>query len=144
MVYLKILLPCDIYVNAFVDDWGNDLNCLCPPIWSIGSEIRHLKLCKAKGTLYVGNSKSTWAMAGKRQPLRSSVNLRRLQQTKENVLVDELACVDPGRGQKAPVWKRKPVWFRPVKRKCPCGRVGLCRPAQKLESVWVDEKACLG
>ena len=53
MFQLKILLPCDIYVNAFMDDWSDDLNWLCPPIWSIGSEIRHLKFCKAKGTLLV-------------------------------------------------------------------------------------------
>ena len=36
-----------------MDDWSDDLNWLCPPIWSIGSEIRHLKFCKAKGTLLV-------------------------------------------------------------------------------------------
>ena len=30
-----------------------DLNCLCPPVSSIGSAIRHLKFSKAKGTLLV-------------------------------------------------------------------------------------------
>ena len=29
-----------------------------------------------------------------------------------------------------------------VKRKCSCGQIALCR--QKLESVCMDEKACVG
>ena len=31
-----------------------------------------------------------------------------------------------------------------VEKKHPCGRVGLCRPRQKIESVYVNEKACVG
>ena len=49
----KYHCPGTSHVNAFTDDWSNDLNWLCPPISSIGSVIRHLKLCKAKGTLLV-------------------------------------------------------------------------------------------
>ena len=36
------------------------------------------------------------------------------------------------------------MWAMPVKRKNLCRRVGLCRPWQKLETVCVDEKACVG
>ena len=49
----KYYCPGTSHVNAFTDDWSNDLNWLCLPISSIGSVIRHLKLCKAKGTLLV-------------------------------------------------------------------------------------------
>ena len=49
----KFYCPGTSHVNAFTDDWSNDLNWLCPPISSIGSVIRHLKLCKAKGALLV-------------------------------------------------------------------------------------------
>ena len=41
------------HINAFTNDWSNNLNWLCRPISSIGSVIRHLKLCKAKGTFLV-------------------------------------------------------------------------------------------
>ena len=46
-------MPWTSHVNAFMDEWSNDLIWLCLPISSIGSVIRHLKLCKAKGTLLV-------------------------------------------------------------------------------------------
>ena len=49
----KVYSPGTSHVNAFADDWSNDLNWLCAPISSIGSVIRHLKLCKAKGALLV-------------------------------------------------------------------------------------------
>ena len=42
------------------------------------------------------------------------------------------------------VWLSKPVWATPVKRKCLSEQIGLCRPWQKLESICVDEKACVG
>ena len=83
-------------------------------------------------------------MAVKRQRLCSRIKLCKLQRREENVLVDELTCVGPGRGYKTPVWTGKPVWAMSVKRKGPCGRVGLCGPRQKLECVCVDKKACVG
>ena len=46
----KYYCPGAFHVNAFTDNWSNDLNWLCPPISSIGSVIRHLKFCKGKGT----------------------------------------------------------------------------------------------
>ena len=49
----KYYCPGTFHVNAFTDDWSNDLNWLCPPILSMGSAMRHLKLCKAKETLLV-------------------------------------------------------------------------------------------
>ena len=49
----KIFCPGTSHVNAFTDDWSSGLNWLCPPLSSIGSVIRDLKLCKAKGTLLV-------------------------------------------------------------------------------------------
>ena len=49
----KYYCPGTSCVNAFMDDWSNDLNWLCPPISSIGSVIRHLRLCKRKSTLLI-------------------------------------------------------------------------------------------
>ena len=40
-------------VNAFTFNWKNENNWLCPPINLIGSCIRHLKICKGKGTLLI-------------------------------------------------------------------------------------------
>ena len=48
------------------------------------------------------------------------------------------------REQKTCVWMSKPLRAKSVRRKCPCGQVGLCRPRQRLESVCMDEKACVG
>ena len=31
-----------------------------------------------------------------------------------------------------------------MKKKRPCGRVGLCGPRQKTESVYVNENTCVG
>ena len=41
------------YVNAFTDDWSKDHNWLYSPISCIGSVLRHLTLCKARGALIV-------------------------------------------------------------------------------------------
>ena len=49
----KFYYPGTSHVNAFTDDWSNELNWLCPPMSSIGSVICHLKVCKAKGALLV-------------------------------------------------------------------------------------------
>ena len=49
----KFYYPGTSHVNAFTDDWSNDLNWLYPPILNIGSAILHLKLYKAKGALLV-------------------------------------------------------------------------------------------
>ena len=49
----KYYCPGTSHVHAFTNDWNNELNWLCPAIPSIGSVIRHLKLCKAKGALLV-------------------------------------------------------------------------------------------
>ena len=49
----KFYCPGTSHVNAITDDWSNDLNWLCPPMPSIFSVIRYLKLCKAKGALLV-------------------------------------------------------------------------------------------
>lgn len=40
-------------VNAFCFDWKNENNWLCPPVSLIGATIRHLKLCKSRGTLLI-------------------------------------------------------------------------------------------
>ena len=40
-------------VNAFTENWNKENNLLCPPISLIGSTIKHLKFCKARGTLLV-------------------------------------------------------------------------------------------
>ena len=49
----KFYCPQTESVNCFTNDWSNENNYLCPPISLIGSTIRHLKLCEAKGTLIV-------------------------------------------------------------------------------------------
>jgi len=40
-------------VNAFVQDWSNDNNWLCPPVCLTCKVVSHLKLCNASGTLIV-------------------------------------------------------------------------------------------
>ena len=49
----KFYCPGTENVNAFTEDWSKDNNWLCPPIALVGSTIKHLKLCKASGTLLV-------------------------------------------------------------------------------------------
>lgn len=49
----KFYCPGTENVNAFTEDWSKDNNWLCPPISLVGSTIKHLKLCKASGTLLV-------------------------------------------------------------------------------------------
>ena len=40
-------------VDAFTEDWARENNWLCPPISLIGCVIRHLRICRAKGTLLI-------------------------------------------------------------------------------------------
>ena len=40
-------------VNAFTYNWSEHFNWLCPPISMIGDAIKHLKLCHARGVLFV-------------------------------------------------------------------------------------------
>ena len=125
--------------------------------------------CYKKKRWSVWKSKSTQAMAVKRQRLCSQVSLCRLQQREENVLVDELACVGAqrsqkrsvltskpvqampvkrkslcrrvgrGRSQKPSAWMKKLVWAMSVKRKCSYGQVGLCSSRERLESICICE-----
>ena len=53
-------MPWDITRKSFTDDWSIDLNWLCPPISSIGSVLRHLKLCKTKEAINVWPSSHFW------------------------------------------------------------------------------------
>ena len=49
----KFFCPETESVNAFTNNWQEENNFLCPPISLIGSTIRHLRLCKASGTLVI-------------------------------------------------------------------------------------------
>ena len=49
----KFYCPHTESVNCFTNNWKSERNYLCPPISLIGSTIRHLRLCKARGTLVV-------------------------------------------------------------------------------------------
>ena len=49
----KFFCPGTETVNCFTDNWKNENNYLCPPISLIGSTIRHLRLCRASGTLII-------------------------------------------------------------------------------------------
>ena len=49
----KYFCPEISHANAFTNDWSRDHNWLCPPISCIGSVLRHLTLCKARGVLLV-------------------------------------------------------------------------------------------
>ena len=40
-------------IDAFTPNWSNGTNWLCPPIFLIIFVIRHMSVCKAKGTLVV-------------------------------------------------------------------------------------------
>jgi hypothetical protein len=41
------------FVDAFTQHWGVDNNWLVPPIYSVFRTIKHLLVCKARGTLIV-------------------------------------------------------------------------------------------
>ena len=45
--------PGTSHVNSFTADWSHDNNWLCPPVSLVGSTLRQLGLCKARGTLLV-------------------------------------------------------------------------------------------
>ena len=47
-------------MNAFTANWHHENNWLCPPIRLIGSTIRHLEVCKARGTLLVPMRESSY------------------------------------------------------------------------------------
>ena len=40
-------------VDALVQDWNDEVNWVCPPIYLIPKVIRHMKRCRAKGALIV-------------------------------------------------------------------------------------------
>ena len=47
-------------VNTFTANWKYDFNWLCPPITLIGETIKHAKLCKARGVMFVPEWQSTY------------------------------------------------------------------------------------
>ena len=47
-------------VNTFTSHWGNDFNWLCPPIALVGDTLKHARLCKATGVLFVPEWKSSY------------------------------------------------------------------------------------
>ena len=49
----KFYCPQTEEVNCFTKNWKGENNFLCPPISLIGSTIRHLRICKATGTLVI-------------------------------------------------------------------------------------------
>ena len=49
----RFFVPGTSGVNAFTMDWRRHNNWLCPPVSMITAAIRHLKLCRARGTLLV-------------------------------------------------------------------------------------------
>ena len=49
----KFFCPGSSAVDAFTENWVNENNWICPPINLIGSVIKHMKLCKCKGTLLI-------------------------------------------------------------------------------------------
>ena len=49
----KYFCPGTSHVNTFTDDRSRDHNWLCPPISWIGSVLRYLILCKARGALLI-------------------------------------------------------------------------------------------
>ena len=56
----KFYCPGSSGVNAFTHDWSYELNWLCPPISLIGACLRHMKLCKARGVLFIPEWKSAY------------------------------------------------------------------------------------
>ena len=51
--------PGTAHVNTFTADWSDENNWLCPPVSLIGSTLKHLRLCKGRGTLLI----PVWASA---------------------------------------------------------------------------------
>ena len=49
----KFYCPQTSAVDSFTEDWGGDNNWICPPVNLIGSVFKHMKLCKARGTVLV-------------------------------------------------------------------------------------------
>ena len=49
----KYYCPGTAHINAFTDDWSGINNWICPPVKDIPKVIRHMKLCKACGTLLI-------------------------------------------------------------------------------------------
>jgi hypothetical protein len=56
----KYFVPGSSRVNAFTADWGSENNWICPPLSLVGSVLRHMKLCKAHGTLLIPAWPSSW------------------------------------------------------------------------------------
>ena len=49
----KYYCPGSTHVNTFTTNWQKKNNWLCPPIKDIPATIRHLRFCKARGTLLI-------------------------------------------------------------------------------------------
>ena len=49
----KFHCPSSSGVNAFTLHWGDKFNWLCPPINLVGNVLKHMKLCNARGVLFV-------------------------------------------------------------------------------------------
>ena len=47
-------------VNTFTTHWGKDFNWLCPPISLVGATLKHAKICKAKGVLFLPEWQSAY------------------------------------------------------------------------------------
>ena len=47
-------------VDAFTEDWAHENNWVCPPVSLIGSVFRHMRRCKASGTVFVPIWKSSY------------------------------------------------------------------------------------
>ena len=56
----KFYCPNSAAVDAFTVDWSGENNWICPPISIIGSVLRHMRLCKCKGTLLIPVWKSAY------------------------------------------------------------------------------------
>ena len=93
-------------VDSFTQNWSSELNWACPPVSLIISVIRHMSVCKAKGTLIVPRWPSAifWPLImpepGRFAPfIRESLILPKLVQM----------CI-PGEGQVI-VYQKKPSVF---------------------------------
>ena len=49
----KYFCPDTSGVDAFTENWAHDNNWVCPPVSLIGSVFRHMRRCKARGTVLV-------------------------------------------------------------------------------------------
>ena len=56
----KYYCPRSGEINCFAFNWNNNFNWLCPPIYLIGKTIKHLRLCKGKGVLFIPLWKSAY------------------------------------------------------------------------------------